>query len=439
MRLGVRVFRRSAGLRRNIGLALRISSVGACVLLALLFAQVAHATVVGKQGPKYAVSGSAAKTIKNPTLTGPESKLWYKDGRWWGVLWDRTSGSHHIFWLNRSTPTHHWVDSGVLVDGRNTVRVDALSAGPKLWVATHVYGVDGGRGKARLYRYSYHSASHTYTRDNGFPVRINSAISKTLVITKEIGHNVLWASWVEQVVPGRREVLVAKGRKGGKKWGAPFRVPGSRTVGYDDISSIVAFGKKVGVLWSDSNNGDGNRFRFATHRDRARSSNWSLERPYLTGRRMVDDHISLKSWNGRVYAAVKDASRGINIDGPILILLVREPNGHWQSRRNRFERRRPHASRSSHRPGRERAPRVRKRAELQARHDLREDVAAGRAVVRRSGAANGVHLRRSRAGARGGDVDEAAGEPIAGACRRGRQLHEPHLLLPGGVNCGRTP
>ena len=54
MRLGVRVFRRSAGLRRNIGLALRISSVGVCVLLALLFAQVAHATVVGVQGPKYA-------------------------------------------------------------------------------------------------------------------------------------------------------------------------------------------------------------------------------------------------------------------------------------------------------------------------------------------------------------------------------------------------
>ena len=328
MRLGVRVFRRCAGLRRNIGFALRISSVGVCVLLALLFAQVAHATVVGNKGPGYAVP-DAAKSIKNPTLAGPESKLWFKDGRWWGVLWDKTSGSHHIFWLNRSTSTHHWVDTGVPVDGRNTVRVDALSAGPKLWVATHVYGVDGGRGKARLYRYSYHSASQTYTRDNGFPVRINSAISTTLVITKEMGHNVLWASWVEQVVPGRREVMVAKGRKGGKKWDAPFRVPGSKTVGYDDISSIVAFGKKVGVLWSDSNNGDGNRFRFATHRDRARSSNWSLERPYLTGRRMVDDHISLKSWNGRVYAAVKDASRGINIDGPILILLVREPNGHW--------------------------------------------------------------------------------------------------------------
>ena len=136
--------------------------------------------------------------------------------------------------------------------------------------------------------------------------------------------------------------------------------------------------------------------------------------PYLTGRRMVDDHISLKSWNGRVYAAVKDASRGINIDGPILILLVRGTSGGWESLRHRLERRRPHASRSSHRPGRERAPRVRKRAELQARHDLREDVAAGRAVVRRSGAGDGRHLRRSRPGARGGDVDEATGEPSLG-------------------------
>ena len=330
MRLGVKGSRRSAvlQLKGTIRLIRRIAPIGACLLLALLFAQTANATVLGNKGPRYAVS-DAARTIKNPTLSGPESKLWFKDGRWWGVLWDTTSGSHHIFWLNRSTSPHKWVDSGVSVDGRNTVRVDALSAGSKLYVATHVYGVDAGRGAARLYRYSYHSATRRYTRDKGFPVRINSAVTKTLVITKESGHNVLWASWVEPVVPGRREVLVAKGLKGGKKWRAPFRIPHSRTVGYDDISSIVTFGKKVGVLWSDSNNDDGNRFRFATHRNGARSSRWSRERPYLTGLRQVDDHISLKSYNGRVYAAVKTASRGINIDGPSLVLLVRSQNGHW--------------------------------------------------------------------------------------------------------------
>jgi len=329
MRLGEKGSRRSAALplKFNMHSVRRSVLAGACLSLALLFAQAADATVFGHQGPSYAV-GSATKSIKNPTLSGPESKLWYKGGRWWGVLWDTASGSHHIFWLNALT--NQWDDTGVAVDGRNTVRVDALSAGSKLYVATHVFGLDDGRGIARLYRYSYHSATKTYTRDKGFPVRINSAISKTLVITKEIGRNVLWASWVEPVAPGRRELFVAKGVKDGKTWGAPFRVPRSGTVGYDDISSIIAFGKRVGVLWTDSNNGAGNRFRFAAHRNAARRSRWSLESPYLTGHRMVDDHLNLQTYDGRVYAVVKTASRGLVKDGPVLVLLVREPNGAWQ-------------------------------------------------------------------------------------------------------------
>ena len=302
----------------------------ACILLALTTAETARATVVGFIGQSYTVQGSPARSIVDPTVSGPESKLWYHDGRWWGALWDSGSGSHHIFWLDRSTPNHPWVDTNVAVDGRNTARVDVLTAGPKLYVAAHVYDFDSGRGRALLYRYSYRPGSQTYTRDRGFPVRINSSRSKTLVIAKERGSRVLWATWVEAVTPGKREVLVARGLNGGKEWGAPFRIPHSRTVGFDDVSSIVPFGKSVGVLWSDQNNGDGNRFRFAVHRNGARASRWSSESPYLSGRRMVDDHISLKAYDGRVLAVVKTASRGIDKDGPVLVLLVREANGTWQ-------------------------------------------------------------------------------------------------------------
>ena len=110
----------------------------------------------------------------------------------------------------------------------------------------------------------------------------------------------------------------------------PFPDSAQPHVGFDDISSIVPFGKSVGVLWSDQNDGDGNRFRFAIHRNRARASRWSSEKPYLTGRRRVDDHISLKTYAGRVYAVVKTASRGINIDGPVLELLVRGTSGTWR-------------------------------------------------------------------------------------------------------------
>src|SRR6187549_3800036 len=104
MRLGEKGFRSSAALplKSNTHSVRRSVLAGACLLLALLFARAADATVLGHQGHSYAV-GSATKSIKNPTLSGPESKLWYKGGRWWGVLWDTASGSHHIFWLNALT------------------------------------------------------------------------------------------------------------------------------------------------------------------------------------------------------------------------------------------------------------------------------------------------------------------------------------------------
>src|SRR4029079_5330947 len=102
MRLGGKGSRRSAvlqlkGIIRSIR---RIAPVGACLVLALLFAQAANATALVQKGHNYAAS-DAARTIKNPTLTGAESKLWFKDGRWWGVLWDTTSGSHHHLLVHR--------------------------------------------------------------------------------------------------------------------------------------------------------------------------------------------------------------------------------------------------------------------------------------------------------------------------------------------------
>jgi hypothetical protein len=298
-----------------------------CALAALGSSKVAGATSFKDRS--YVVASSNARSISAPTRSDAESKLWYKAGHWWGVLWDTGSGAFHIFRLEPST--HAWIDTNVAVDGRNRSQVDALSAGSKLYVATHIYDKDAGRGRARLYRYTYRPAQNKYTADSGFPVGINRSRSRTLVLAKESDRNVLWATWVQAVAPGKRHVFVAKGRRGGRAWGTPFRIPKSGTVGYDDISSVVAFGKKVGVMWSDSNSGDRNGFRFAAHSNGAGSSRWSLKSPYPRGERLVDDHINMKTYAGRVYAIVKTASRGINIDGPVLVLLVRERDGTWKN------------------------------------------------------------------------------------------------------------
>ena len=50
-------------------------------------------------------------------------------------------------------------------------------------------------------------------------------------------------------------------------WATPYVVPGATTaLTSDDISSIVHFGSRIGVMWSDQNDG---RFHFAVHEDGA--------------------------------------------------------------------------------------------------------------------------------------------------------------------------
>ena len=56
------------------------------------------------------------------------------------------------------------------MDDRRTARADVLSVGGKLYVASHRYSTDPAGGyPVLLYRFSYVTATHTYTLDTGFP------------------------------------------------------------------------------------------------------------------------------------------------------------------------------------------------------------------------------------------------------------------------------
>ena len=80
--------------------------------MGLLSPTVAPAEVgdIGFAGPSFQGTGGP------PTGEKPESKLWFNDGRWWASMYDQTSGTYHISWLNRLTSS--WVDTGVAIDNR---------------------------------------------------------------------------------------------------------------------------------------------------------------------------------------------------------------------------------------------------------------------------------------------------------------------------------
>src|SRR5262249_38210394 len=110
---------------------------------------------------------------------------------------------------------------------------------------------------------------------------------------------------------------------------APLQVAGTdANLTPDDISTLVAFDGKIGILWSNESAGQFNgssdtAFYYAVHPDGAPDGAWTggvaLRQPEI-----ADDHLNLKSLqadaSGSLFAMVKGS---INSNGfPQLYLLV---------------------------------------------------------------------------------------------------------------------
>lgn len=284
---------------------------------------------------------------KPPTSDKPQSKLWFNDGLWWATMWDSASLTWHIFRLDRQT--EKWVDTGTQVDDRKQSLPDALWDGNKLYVASQWATVStndapyvsvSGR-PARLYRFSYDSASKTYSRDTGFPVNINNYSSESLTLDKD-STGELWATWTQ--VSGSSttgyvgKVYVNSSQGSDSVWGTPQVLPvtGAASASPDDISAVVAFARsKIGVMWS--NEADDTMY-WAVHNDGAPDTSWQGS-VALRGPKQSDDHMNLKTIQadqaGRVYAAVKtslDELAGSTSSDPQIRLLAFKPGtGSWSS------------------------------------------------------------------------------------------------------------
>jgi hypothetical protein len=300
-----------------------------CGVVALALPGIARADT-GFQGPSYPAGSSGP-----PTTSKPESKLWWNDGFWWASMLDG-SGDYHIFRLNLRA--QRWVDTGVVIDTRASTRQDVLSTGSKLFVASHKYQAvtqedptPNTDDEMRLYRFSYHAGSNTYTPD-GPPtgVPIDPQRSEALVIDRD-STGALWATWVQQS-GGQHRVFVKKttgncvsGGFGSCSWGAAVQLDG---VGADDISSVVRFGgNKVGVMWSDT---PASQMLFRVHNDGDPTGTWSSPEVVIGGPKRAEDHINLKAdAAGRVYAVTK--TKFTSAANPGTMLHRRTATGNWSS------------------------------------------------------------------------------------------------------------
>lgn len=310
-------------------------------LILTLFALLLSTTAIAYQAPNadvgYVDFSFGLTTANDPTGEKPESKLWWNDGFWWGSLFETTSNTYHIYRLNWGSQT--WEDTGVQLDDRPTTKADTLwdQANQKLYVASHISKdpatVSGDPNDAgRLYRYSYHKDSRTYTLDNGFPVTVNVDKTETLVLTKDSTGR-LWVTYVSKD-SGNSSVFVNASNGSTLAddaiWGNPFVVPfAEAVVNSDDISSITAFSNNgtpsVAVAWSNQATAT---THIAIHPDAsAPGSAWTHFQVSVPGG--ADDHISLNSLQtangGQLFAVVKTNGSALTDSG--IGVVARDTNG----------------------------------------------------------------------------------------------------------------
>ena len=288
-----------------------------CLALALVSVPSAQAaTDLGVVGPSF-IGASA------PTAEKPQSKLWFNDGIWWGSLYSAAARDFHIHRLEPSTQT--WVDTGVLIDTRDKSKADTLWDGGKLYIASAGPNATTAGDAIQLRRYSYAASTRTYTLDPGFPVTPVTGGAEAVVMDRDTTGRI-WVTYTRD-----SKVYVTRTDTAGGSWITPYvvPVPGANDLSSDDISAVVAFDGKIGILWGNQNK---NAYYFAVHTDGAPDSAWSREVAYA-GPEFADDHINVKQLQadaeGRIFAVVK-TSRDLAQD-PLNVVLVRTADGSWDT------------------------------------------------------------------------------------------------------------
>ncbi len=292
---------------------------------------------VYKPDPDTGTGGNDVTSSRN------QSKLWFNDGRWWAIMFDRgttSNGTYRIQSFNMATQAWTTSATATAVDNRNRSHADALWDGTNLWVASsHDRGSNiSPNGDLRLYKYSYNATSKTYALVSGFPKKVDSntvaGAGTSEVTIAKAPSGLLWVAYRK----GTNIMVSHSTTSGGTLWVTPFVIPGmGNPVTTDDQAAISVTGTNgVGVLWGNQTLGD-EAFYFAAHKDGDPDGTWTARETAFggTGTASADGHISMKTdASGRVIAAVK-TSRTTGSD-PLIDVLARTGNadvaGTWSNR-----------------------------------------------------------------------------------------------------------
>ncbi len=292
-------------------------------------------------GSAQEIAGYSDFSFQDPNFAGfppsndkPQSKLWHNDGRWWADLFNTTTKTYQIYWLDLSTQS--WMPTGTDLDTRARTRADILwdNTVKKLYVVSGGGSISTGADLDGWFiRYSYDPLNRKYNRDFG-PLVVRNGGAESVTLDKDTTGK-LWVTYTQS-----NQVYANRSTTSDTVWGAPFIIPGARTLDPDDISSIVAYkdknGSSVGVLWS--NHLAPSSMYFSYHKDSDPDTSWQPIETIYTAPCAADDHINLKSLqsdaSGAIFAVVKTSFGdggpcGTSSTLSLLRLVVRKPDNTW--------------------------------------------------------------------------------------------------------------
>ncbi len=265
-------------------------------------------------------------------VTAPrnQSKVWFHDGKWHGLLLDNATAKYRIYKFDMAT--QNWTSTGVQVDERNRSHGDALADGNTLWVASAYNSAVGTAAKdLRVYKFTYNGTTKVYKLSSGYPKLIpgTSTGTKNATIAKDTT-GVLWVAYTQN-----NRVKVASSINGGTTW-TTADLPGMvNDATSDDMAAIAPITSGgvngVGVMWGNQSAPSDDAFYYQAHKDGDPIGTWQAVEVVMgtpgVETYTADDSISLKTdLDGRAIAAIKtskNADPGPNGSDPLVAVVRR--------------------------------------------------------------------------------------------------------------------
>jgi PKD repeat protein len=281
-------------------------------------------------GPDSSTGGDAVTGSRN------QSKLWFHDGRWWAVMFDKTNAAnptYRIQSLNMTTQTWTTGATATQADKRNKSHADALQLPDgTLWMASsHKSGNNvPPNGDLQVFKFTYNTTTKKYTIVAGFPKVVAQGGTDAATIAKAPNGR-LWVAYTQDdasPATTAKVKVVSSTTAAGTIWNAPFELTGGNgPIGNNDLAAITNVSNGVGVFWSNQNALD-HAFYFQIHRDGDPNATWLARETAYNPPSGADGHMNVKTnTNGDVLAAVKTSQTGAN---PLIGVLRRTAAGTWE-------------------------------------------------------------------------------------------------------------